>query len=174
MAWRWKISHHFLPFQSHDVQAYTNTSVCQSGEAARAASDNRISFFLGIFCLHHYKYQAPFMLSKRAPGSTAWVLATIPLQNITKSLLGWCFRAWYFLLGWDLIRVFLAFSCHSTPARILECLCLALSPPGILYLQIVDPASPWRACRLFCWQMCLYRTDLDEKKPLASSVLIQF
>lgn len=78
------------------------------------------------------------------------------------------FSAW-------LIQVFLASSYHSTPVQILQCLCLALPPCGVLYLQTVDPTSPWKAHRpSICWQMCLYRTDLDETKHLAASVLIQF
>lgn len=37
MAWMWKISHSFLPFQSHDVQSFTNVFVCWSAQVARAA-----------------------------------------------------------------------------------------------------------------------------------------
>lgn len=137
--------------------------------------DDRTSFFLiliNILHLHHYKYQAPYVLSKQAPGSTAWVLATTLLQNITKSLLGWCFTAWYFLLGWYLSQVLLAFSYHSTLVQILPCLCLTLPPRDVSYLQTVDHTSPWKAHGLFCWQT--YGTDLDEKKHVASPVLIQF
>lgn len=70
------------------------------------------------------------MLYKPAPGSTTWVLAAILLQNITKSLLGWCFNddAWYFLLGWRLIQLFLALGYLSTAQAMLQCLCSALPP----------------------------------------------
>lgn len=101
----------------------------------------RISFLIlgGILCLHDYKHQAPCMLYKPAPGSTAWVLAAILLQNVTESLLGRCFRAWYFLLGWHLIQVFLALGYLSTPQPVLQCLCLAVPPVLCAHSRPITP-----------------------------------
>lgn len=109
-----------------------NAFVCGSWEVARAASSGCKNLLLPHFRRHFVSssLQAPFMLYKPALGSTTWVLAAILLQNITKSLLGWCFidDAWYFLLGWRLIQVFLALCYLSTPQAMLQCPCSALPP----------------------------------------------
>lgn len=152
MVRMWKISE-FSACQSRDLQSPNDAFVCWNWGVARTSSSAWENLLLlhviGILHLHLCKYQAPYVFSKEAPGSTVWVLATILLQNVTKSLLGCSFKAWYFLLGWYLIQVFLAFSYRSTTIQILECLCLAWPPCGVLYLQAVDRTLPWKAHRLF-------------------------
>lgn len=81
-------------------------------EAAGAASSgwqNLLPHFNRQFSPWSLQVTKHFVLSKQAPGSTAWVSATI----LQKTLLGCCFRARDFLLGWYLIQVFLAFGNHS-------------------------------------------------------------
>lgn len=134
----------------------------------------RISFSLilgGILCLHHYKHQAPFMLYKPAPGSTAWVLAAILLHNNKISSGMMLQERDIFCLA----DVWFRFSWHSViSGQHKQCCSACVQLCHLCFVPTLDHTSPGKGHRLFSWQLCLDRTALDRKEHLVSSVVIQF